>query len=601
MSYQDYEILKRKIDLLPDEPGCYLMKNGEGKIIYVGKAKSLIKRVKQYFTRPQEGKVFRMVQEIRDFDIIRTDSEKEALLLEINLIQKYYPKFNILLKDGKMYPYIAISKSQDPYLKITHSDKDKRYWYFGPYPNGGSAYKMMLLLNKIYPVRKCKTIPSKPCLYYHLGECLGPCINKVDPKDYQEMMSHMKRFLEGDVASVKKDIKGKMLEASNNLNFELAAEYKKLLSSIDHIASEQKIMMKDHIDRDVVGYSLREGYVSIAFLLYRRGVLLGKKIYIIEDQNDIEEELSTVIMQFYEMHPKPKELLISFKNLTNILGEALGISVKIPVRGLKKDLLFLAFENAKKGLDEHFQTARLEDNNLQLLEELGSLLNMEAPLDIELFDNSHLQGEGAIGAMVKYINGVRVPNQNRRYNIRGDNHRDDLEMMKEVLTRRVERLLNDEAKLPDLFLVDGGLNQVRVANEVVAGYGVNIRVAGLYKNAKHVTEGLVDGLTENIIPIDSKSPLFFFLMRMQDEVHRFAITTHRKKRGKSLFLDVFKNIKGIGQKRRAQLLDAYPTIESLFSAKREELEQFIPKDSAEELLKEIQAIKNKQNQSQSID
>ena len=424
MNYQDYEILKRKIDLLSTSPGCYLMKNESGTIIYVGKAKSLIKRVKQYFTRPQSGKVFRMVQEIRDFDTIETDTEKEALLLEINLIQKYYPKYNILLKDGKMYPFIALSKGKDPVLKITHSNKDKRFTYFGPYPVGGAAYQMLKLLNQIYPLRKCNSIPSKPCLYYYLGECLGPCINKVDEKDYKDILSSMIKFLNGDTKEVVNDITLKMKKASDELNFEAAQRYKETLDSIAHISSQQKIMMADHIDRDVVGYSLRDGYMSVLILMYRKGTLLGKELFINEETETIDEDLASILLQFYSTHVKPKELLIT---------------------------------------DEHFQTARLEDNTLLLLEELGNLLNISAPLDIELYDNSHLQGEEAIGAMVKYINGVKSPSMYRRYNIRSENKKDDLQMMYEVLDRRISRLLNDHLKMPDLIIVDGGENQINVA------------------------------------------------------------------------------------------------------------------------------------------
>lgn len=592
MSYQDSEILKRKIDLLPAGPGCYLMKNGDGQIIYVGKAKSLVKRVKQYFTRPQEGKVFRMVLEIRDFDIIETDSEKEALLLEINLIQKYYPKFNILLKDGKMYPFIALKKGGDPYLRIVHSDKDKRFYYFGPYPNGGAAYKMLRLLNRIYPLRKCRTLPKRPCLYYHLGECLGPCINQVDEESYRDIVSHMTRFLSGDASEVKKDLRERMKKAADELNFEAANEYKKTIESIEHIVTDQKIMMQDHVDRDVVGYSLRDGYMAVIFLLYRKGVLLGKNLFVIEDQGDVEESLTTVIMQFYQTHPRPKELLISNPKMSELLTSALGLKVLVPVRGVKRDLLFLAFENAKAGLDEHFQTARLDDDNLKLLSELGALLKIEPPLDIELFDNSHLMGEQAIGAMVKYINGAKVPNLYRKYNIRGDNHQDDLAMMKEVIFRRLSRLLAEQAKLPDLIIVDGGANQIRVALEVVAALGAPVHVAGLYKNARHETEGLIDGATGEFLELDAHSSLFFFLMRMQDEVHRYAISTHRAKRGKALFTDIFDAIPGIGKKRARQLLNAYPTSDALQRATVEELSQFIPAEVAQNLIFEIKKRQN---------
>lgn len=578
------EIVKRKIELLPDHPGCYLMKNKDGTIIYVGKAKSLVKRVKQYFTRPQEGKVFRMVLEVTDFDTIETDSEKESLLLEINLIQKYYPKYNIMLKDGKMYPYIALKKMGDPYLKIARNDRDKSFSYFGPFPNSGSAYRMIDLLNKIYPLRKCKNIPNRACLYYHLGQCMGPCINDISKSDNKDMISHITKFLNGDASEVKQEITAKMRAAANDLRFEEAHEYKETLDTIEHVLSSQKIMMQDHIDRDIVGYSQRDGYISILFLLYRKGVLLGKNLFVVEKFDDINSELTDYIYQFYLNHPKPKELIISEKSIADILESSLGIKVIVPSRGVKKDLLFMALENAKAGLDEHFMTARLEDDNLKLLEELGNMLNISAPLDIELYDNSHLQGTEAIGAMVKFINGVKVPSMYRKYKIRQENKRDDLASMEEVLTRRLTRLKEENSKMPDLIIVDGGMTQVEIAYNVREKLNVNVNIAGLAKNDKHETDALINGNTGEFIPLNHKSPLFFMLMRMQDEVHRFAISYHRHKREKSFFETIYDDIPGIGKKRRVQLLSAYPTLDSLKSVTLEELKQIIPEESAKLIL-----------------
>lgn len=578
------EIVKRKIELLPDHPGCYLMKNKDGTIIYVGKAKSLVKRVKQYFTRPQEGKVFRMVLEVTDFDTIETDSEKESLLLEINLIQKYYPKYNIMLKDGKMYPYIALKKIGDPYLKIARNDRDKSFSYFGPFPNSGSAYRMIDLLNKIYPLRKCKNIPNRACLYYHLGQCMGPCINDISKSDNKDMISHITKFLNGDASEVKQEITVKMRAAANDLRFEEAQEYKETLDTIEHVLSSQKIMMQDHIDRDIVGYSQRDGYISILFLLYRKGVLLGKNLFVVEKFDDINSELTDYIYQFYLNYPKPKELIISEKSIADILESSLGIKVIVPSRGVKKDLLFMALENAKAGLDEHFMTARLEDDNLKLLEELGNMLNISTPLDIELYDNSHLQGTEAIGAMVKFINGVKVPSMYRKYKIRQENKRDDLASMEEVLTRRLTRLKEENSKMPDLIIVDGGMTQVEIAYNVREKLNVNVNIAGLAKNDKHETDALINGNTGEFIPLNHKSPLFFMLMRMQDEVHRFAISYHRHKREKSFFETIYDDIPGIGKKRRIQLLSAYPTLDSLKSVTLEELKQIIPEESAKLIL-----------------
>ena len=574
------EILKMKIDMLPSKPGSYQMKDKNGNIIYVGKAKSLDKRVRQYFYRPQEGKVQRMVREIEDFDIIETNSEKEALLLEINLIQKYYPKYNILLKDGKMYPYISLRRGGDPFLKISHNDKDKRYYYFGPFPSSHNAYTMINLLNKIFPLRKCNVIPKKPCLYYHLGQCLGPCINKIEESSYKEIVSSITKLLNGDSSSLVSSLTKKMKECSLNLDFERAKEYKDQIDSINHIISSQKIMMKDHIDRDVIGYSLREGYISVLFLLYRKGILLGKNLFVHELNSDVEDVLVDIIFQFYLNHPKPKEIVISLDSIKEVLEESLEVRVLVPSKGQKKDLLYMALENAKQGLDQHFQTARLEDDNLALLEELGKLLNIETPLDIELYDNSHLQGKDAIGALVKYINGVKVPSLYRKFNIKSENTKDDLSMMKEVLTRRLTRLKEENQKKPDLIILDGGEEQLKVAKEVVNSLGLDIALASLKKNEKHQTDTLVNGKDLSSILLDRKSNLFFLLMRMQDEVHRYAITTHKAKRSKEIYKTIYDDIKGIGKKRKEMLLSLYPTKEALSQATIEELKQIVPLEIA---------------------
>ena len=586
MSYLDYPILKQKISLLPDVPGSYQMKDKNGTIIYVGKAKSLVKRVKQYFTRPQVGKVARMVAEIRDFDIIETNSEKEALLLEISLIHKYYPKYNIMLMDDRMYPYIALKKKEDPYLKIARSDKEKGYYYFGPFPNSSDAFKMIDLLNKIYPLRKCKNIPNKPCLYYHLGQCLAPCIRKVQPEEYKQMVSDITRFLNGDTESVTSQLKKKMKEYADKMEFERAAEYKKLLDAVKVTTSSQKIIFPDHVSRDIVGYSIREGYICVVFLLYRKGVLLGKNTYVEELEDDINDFLEDIIVQFYEKHSDhPKELIVPTKDITQVLNDSLGFDVISPSRGKKRDLMAMALENSKQMLDQHFQTARLTDNVLKLLEELQQKLGLDkTPLDIELYDNSHTQGYEPVGAMVKYINGEKAPQQYRKYKITQPNPQDDLASMREVLTRRFTRLKEENAKMPDLIILDGGYTQCQIGLEVKEEVGVNIPLAGLQKNDKHETDTLINADTGEEIPLERNSPLFFLLMRMQDEIHRYAITFHRGKRAKAVFKTIYDDIKGIGEKRKQKLLDIYPTMESLEGIKIEELSQLVPEEAANEIL-----------------
>lgn len=562
------------------------MKDENGTIIYVGKAKSLLKRVKQYFTRPQVGKVARMVAEIRDFDIIETNTEKESLLLEISLIHRYYPKYNIMLMDDKMYPYIALKKKDDPYLKIARSDKEKGYYYFGPFPNSSQAYKMIDLLNKIYPLRKCRTIPNKPCLYYHLGQCLAPCIQKLDEQKSKEMVTSITKFLNGDTQDTISQLKSKMKEYASNLEFEKAQEYKKLIETIEGITSSQKIIFSDHVDRDIVSYSTREGYICICFLLYRKGVLLGKKYYVEEIEDDIHDLVENIIVQFYEKHPDiPKELIISDEEMISLLSETLGCKVLSPSRGKKRDLLSMALENAKQMLDQHFQTARLSDDVLLLLEELQKKLGLEkTPLDIELYDNSHTQGYEPVGAMVKYINGEKAPQMYRKYKITQPNPQDDLASMREVLTRRFTRLKQENAKMPDLIILDGGVTQCQIGLEVKEECGVDIPLAGLQKNDKHETDTLINADTGEEIPLERNSPLFFLLMRMQDEIHRYAITYHKGKRAKAVFKTIYDDIQGVGKKRKEKLLDLYPTMESLEGVSKSELLQLVPEEAAENIL-----------------
>lgn len=582
MNYLDYPLLKQKVSLLPDVPGSYQRKDKDGRIIYVGKAKSLVKRVKQYFTRPQVGKVARRVEEIRDFDIIETNTEKEALLLEISLIHKYRPKYNIRLRDDRSYPYIALKKKGDPFLKIARSDKEKGYYYFGPYPNSRYAYKRIDLLNKVFPLRKCKNIPLHPCLYYHRGECLAPCIQKVDERKYEERVKQISRFLSGDTGDRISLLKGRRKKAVDELNFEQAKKCKALLDAIQKTTSSQKIIFEDHVSRDIMGYSLREGYLCVVFLLFRKGVLLGKKTYIEELEDDLSDFLENLIIQFYENRSDhPKELIISDKDTTKVLSDALDFQVLSPNRGKKRDLLARAFENARQRLDQHFQTARLNDDVLSLLEELKDKLGLKkTPLDIELYDNSHLQGYDPVGAMVKYINGEKAPQRYRKYKITQPNPQDDLASRKEVLTRRLTRLKQGEEKKPDLIILDGGRNQCVTVLETMDEVGLHIPLAGLAKNDKHETDTLINADTGEEIPLDRKSPLFFLLRKRQDEIHRFAIAYHRSKAEKSTFKTIYDDIPGIGKKRKDVLLDLYPTRESLYGISEKELSQVIPPSAA---------------------
>ncbi len=579
------ELLKVKIELLKDVPGVYIMKNNEGTVIYVGKAKSLIKRVKQYFYRPQVGKVMRMVREITDFDTIQINSEKEALLLELNLIQKYYPKYNILLKDGKTYPYIALSKDKEPRLKIAYKPNDKDHYYFGPYTSSSSAYKIIDLLNKIFPLRKCSYIPSSPCLYYHLHQCLGPCINKNLANEYKSMVNDIKHFMQGDDSKIKTNLILQMKKASEELNFEKAGEYKKIIDSIDHIQEKQSITLSSKLSLDVIATSSREGYFALSIITYRNGLLLGKNVFVNEQEGENnDEQVISLIFQYYQKHDLPKEIIVGNKEYL-VLQEGLSTKVILPSRGIKHDLLLIALENAKNGIDEHFLSARLEDDNLLLLEELGNILNIKAPLHIELFDNSHLQGSEPIGAMVCFINGVKTPSMYRKYNIKQSSGKDDLKSMYEVIYRRYSRLKKENQPFPDLILVDGGLNQLKVAQKALDDLDIKINLAGLEKDNHHHTSTLLT--LEKEYPLSNQSKLFLFLVRMQDEVHRFAITFHRQKRSKKVISSFFDNIEGIGEKRKEMLNKAYPSLDSLKNASLEELSQIVPQEVGQRIIDKL--------------
>ena len=561
------------------------MHDKDDKIIYVGKAKDLYKRVSQYFLRPQSGKVFAMVTHVDYFETIITKNEKEAFVLEMNLIQTHYPKYNILLKDGSHYPYIALKKGNDPTLVIKRNNKDKHYEYFGPFPNSGAAYQMIDLVNKIFPIRKCRTIPSTPCLYYHLGQCLAPCINKIDEGTYLSMRNDIQSFLKGNNSKQKAEIKEKMMKASENMEFELASNYKKILDAIEHINTTQTVEVNDKTERDIFAYTTREGYISLAILLFRNGKLLGKNTFVVEEFDDNEEQVSGLICQYYQAHPLPTEIVINNENIVNSLKELLDTNVTLVTKGRILELVSTCLDNASNGLDQYFMSARLDDNKLAILEELGSILNISTPLHIELLDNSHIQGSSPVGAMVAFINGEPTKKLYRKFHIEHEEARDDLLSMKEVVTRHYSRNKEENRKMPDLLLVDGGLNQIVVAKEALDNIGVDIPLFGLYKNDKHQTEGLMDA-SGNTYKIENKA-IFFLLTRMQDEVHRFAISFHRDQRNKKMTKSILDDIKGIGSHRKETINKIYKDINELKNASIEELSQILPEESAIELYNKL--------------
>ena len=573
------EKVKVAIPLLPRRPGCYLMKDKDDKVIYVGKAKNLYNRVSQYFLRPQVGKVAAMVSHVDHFETIITKTDKESFILEMNLIHQYYPRYNILLKDGKHYPYIALKKKNDPYLKIARNDFDKNYYYFGPFPTSSYAYSVIDLLNKLFPTRKCRNIKMEPCLYYHLGMCLAPCINKVSEEENDKLFNDIKSFLEGKNPEIAKNIKEKMAEAAENLEFEKANDLKKTLDAIEHVLAKQGVENKDHVDRDVFAYTTRNGYLSLAILTYRKGLLLVKESYIVEEFGDNTEQIADLIFQYYETHSLPKEILMNIEGVSEILSNLLDTKFVSVSKGKFIELIEMANLNAVQSLDSHFMSARLTDDNSLLLEDLGNRLGIKTPYRIELFDNSHIQGDAPVGAMVVFINGEPLKKMYRKFNIEGKEKRDDYASMKEVMTRRYSRLIEEEAEMPDLILTDGGLGQIHAGAEVMNELGLSIPVFGLFKNDKHQTKGLMDK-EGNVISLEDNKSLFFLLVRMQDEVHRFAITFHHQKRSKNFTKSILDDIEGLGIKRKQLVLDHYTDIDSLRNATVEELSQYLPKDVA---------------------
>jgi len=573
------EKVRLAIPLLPKKPGCYLMHDASGKVIYIGKAKNLYNRVSQYFLRPQVGKVAAMVSHVDYFETIITHSDKEAFILEMNLVHQYYPRYNILLKDGKHYPYIALKKKNDPYLKISRDEKDPNYYYFGPYPTSSYAYKVINLLNKIFPTRKCQHIPNTPCLYYHMGMCLGPCVNKISKEKNNELFEQILAFLNGTSNEIKNQYKERMAQATENLEFEKAQECKDVLDAIEHIVSKENVEDKEHISKDVFGYTIREGYLSLSVLTYRKGILLGQESFIVELFDDVDEQVSDLIFQYYQNHQKPQQIVVNSQQILDILNSVLDTKIISVTRGKNMEAVSMANLNAQQSLDSHFMSARLSDSNLELLENLGRKINIKTPYRIELFDNSHIQGDSPVGVVVVFINGEPVKKMYRKFNIEGKEKRDDYASMKEVMTRRYSRLKENNDPMPDLILTDGGLGQIHAGQEVINELNLNIPVFGLFKNDKHQTKGLMDK-DGNVISLDDDKSLFFLLVRMQDEVHRFAITFHHQKRSKNFTKSILDDIEGLGPKRKQLILDHYTDIDALKNASVEELSQYLPKEVA---------------------
>lgn len=581
------ELIKHKLSLLPLEPGCYLMKNSEGTIIYVGKAKKLKNRVSSYFNGVHNYKTTKLVSEIVDFDYIVTHSEKEALLLEINLIKDYTPKYNIMFMDNSYYPYIQMTKEKHPRLKIVRDVKDKKNKYFGPFPDATAAREIYKLLNRLYPLRKCNHIPNKPCLYYSLNQCLGPCINEIDDNVYQEMTTQIAKFIKGDVKEIMSDLEEKMLKASESLQFEQAKEYRDLMRYIKHVTSKQHVQFNDQVDRDIIGYYVDKGYLSVQIFFMRNGKLLARDINLVPIYGEVEEELASFIVHFYSKNTTPKEILMPKIEDNHLIEDVLECKVLQPSRGDKADLVKMACDNAKEMLEKKFMLMeKSESNQMSAIDELGALLNIERPTVIELFDNSNIQGSYAVAGMVCFVDGKPSKNDYRKFKIKTVEGPDDYASMKEVIYRRYFRVLMDGLRKPNLIIVDGGKGQIEVAKEVIKSLNMDIYVCGLSKDDKHSTALLLDQEGKEV-EIDRKSQLFYLLTRMQDEVHRYAISFHKNVRSKSLFSSILDDVSGIGEARRKKLLKKFGSVKKMKEASIEELEEVLPKNVAKELYERL--------------
>lgn len=583
--------ITQKLKLLTTEPGCYLMKDNTGKVIYVGKAKNLKRRVSSYFNREHTGKTKALVENIYDFEYIITESEVESLLLEINLIKKYSPKYNILLKDNKTYPYIEITNETYPRLLISRPRKIKNYKgkLFGPYPNVNAARSTVQLLNRIYPFRKCHKMDKKVCLYYHIGQCLGYCEKKVDRQIVNQMVGEVTSFLKGNYDEVRKKIKCLMDEASLNLNFERAIEYKEMLEYIDKVLEKQKISLNDNVTRDVINCYVKNDYISFQVLHLRDGRINMRDGEVFPLIDELEETLSYFVTSFYDKNEVPKEVLVSPIFNYELLEKVIKTKVLVPQKGIKKKIIDMAYDNARAVLDEKFELIiRDEQRTFEANEDLGKIIGIKGLKRIEAFDNAHLFGTFTVSAMVVFTNGKPDKKEYRKYKINSDS-KDDYHTMKEVIYRRYYRVLHERLEKPDLIIVDGGIIQVNAAKEVLDNLYLDIPVLGLKKNEKHTTTALIS--REREYEIDKSSDVFHLLTRIQDEVHRYTITYHKDIRSKGGLSSILDNIPGIGEKRKKELLKKYKTITKLKSLSKEDLENDLPSKVAGDLYRFLKEYK----------
>ncbi len=565
------ESLKNKLRTLPEMPGTYQMLNASGKIIYVGKAKNLKRRVSSYFVGVHDEKTTRLVKDIDDFRYIVTGSEKEAFLLEINQIKKHLPKYNIQFTDDITYPYIEITTEKYPRVKISRNIKKNKKNCFGPFPDSYSANQTLKVLNAVFPFRKCDRMPKKTCLYYFIHQCLGPCENDIDVDIYKEMGKKVRSFLSGNTKEYIELYKEKMQYHSTRLEFEKAAEFKNLISAIEKTTEQQQVVLPDNKNRDIINFITYDNYVSVNMLFMRQGRLLFSRSKILSYYLDPEEVLLNFLVEYYENNIMPDEILLPYGHDYDLFKDVLGDIIHVPQRGKKKNLINMALENAKIHMDNNLKTYLHKENKTILaLSELEQTLGLDSIKRIDAFDNSNTAGTDLVSAMVVFDNGLPNKNQYRKYKIKTVDNSDDYHMMQEVLYRRYQNMLVEDLEKPDLIVVDGGIHQLRAGKEVLSTLNLDIPIIGLKKDNAHKTDSIITW-DEDIIPLDKRSNIYSLLYKIQEEVHRFAISFHRNVSSKSIYASILDTIPKVGKSTKEKLLKKYKNLENIRNASREEL------------------------------
>ena len=592
-------MIKSKLELLPTSPGCYIHKDKNGTIIYVGKAKNLRNRVRSYFRGSHDTKTEALVSEIVDFEFIVTESNIEALLLEINLIKENKPKYNIMLKDDKSYPFIKITNERYPRLIITRQVKKDGGLYFGPYPDVGAANEIKRLLDRIFPFRKCTNPPYKVCFYYHIGQCMAHTICKKDESYFKSMAQEVSDFLKGQDDKIIDDLKGKMATAAQSMEFERAAEYRDLIQAIGTLRTKQRVMAKDLQNRDVFGYYVDKGWMCVQVFFVRQGKLIERDVNLFPYYNDPDEDFLTYVGQFYQekSHLVPNEVLIPQDIDEEAVKVLVDTKILKPQRGEKKQLVNLAIKNARVSLEQKFNLLEKSVEKTQgAIENLGRLLQIPTPVRIESFDNSNIMGTSPVSAMVVFVNGKPSKKDYRKYKIKTVVGPDDYASMREVIRRRYGRVQRDGLTPPDLIVIDGGQGQVNIAKQVIQEeLGLDIPIAGLQKNDKHQTHELLFGDPLEVVELSRNSQEFFLLQRIQDEVHRFAITFHRQLRSKNSFSSQLDGIEGLGPKRKQNLMKHFKSLTKIKEASVDEIVDVgVPRAVAE-------AVKRKLNPQEEVE